>query len=72
QPAPETLDGVAPVPLEIMGRNGRLLLQAAKSLGGRGLWAQPAPETLDGVAPVPLEIMGRNGRLLLQAAKSLG
>lgn len=26
---------VAPVPLEIMGRNGRLLLQAAKSLGWR-------------------------------------
>lgn len=36
---------VAPVPLEIMGRNGRLLLQAAKSLGWR---AAPIPRNAPG------------------------
>jgi choline dehydrogenase-like flavoprotein len=36
---------VAPVPLEIMGRNGRLLLDAAKSLGWR---AAPIPRNAPG------------------------
>ena len=46
---------VAPVPMDIMGRNGRLLLEAATTLGWQ---AAPIPRNAPGLYDYPLIALG--------------